>query len=114
MKSLFVVNSDGSNLLRLDGVSSGFHHHGWHNDSSRILYFEHISKSDPNKLYFINKNGKDRILISDGEIYSGHPSISPDDKKIVSDNYGGKFGCSIVLIDAESGKIEKLANLKRI
>lgn len=111
-KELFVMNTDGTCLKRIDAVSSpnSFHHHGWHPDGERLIYGGHDEDGNP-RLFLIRIDGTGRELVSD-EPLGGHPSISPDGTRIVTDNYEGKFGESILMIDIKTRKIEKLASLE--
>ena len=111
-KELFVMNSEGTGLKRIDAASTSgrFHHHSWHPDGERVIYGDSDDEGNP-RLYFIGIDGTGRELVSDQPL-GGHPSVSPDGTMIVTDNYRGKFGESILMIDVDTRKIEKLASLE--
>ena len=112
VKELYVVNDDGSDLTRIDAATPRFHHHSWHVDGRRILYADR-GKSGEGRLYFVDSDGANREMISDAEL-GGHPCLSPDGRRIVTDGAGGAGGDlreNLVLIDVGTGAVEKLVGL---
>jgi Tol biopolymer transport system component len=119
MKSLFVASADGTELRRLEGVGHKFHHHSWHPDGNRIIYGD-LDEKGEFKLFLIDADGGNRRRVSETRL-AGHPSVSPDGRTIVTDNYAGEFpdeskgdvfGDCLLLVDAATGEVEQLAGIR--
>jgi len=111
IKELYLVDADGSNLRRVTAASTSFHHHSWHPDGERLLYGDRNQDDEP-RLYFTPEDALDEKELISEEPLGGHPSVNPTDhSKIVTDSYGGKFGEGVLLVDADTGEVEKLASL---
>lgn len=127
-KELYVFDADGSHLKRVESASQRFHHHSWHPDGRTILFGDRECDEpsrltvDPDGrrparggaegipyLFVADPDGRERRRVSD-EPLGCHPSFSPDGTRIVTDNYGGPFGESLLLIDPKTGEVEKLVS----
>ncbi len=104
MKSLFVLNPDGTGLKRLDMVRPSFGHHSWHPDGERILYCDQNEVGGGHVYYLIDRDGYDRRVLH-REPVGSHPLFNPDGTEIV--DFGGGY---IWHLDVETGEVQKLAS----
>jgi Tol biopolymer transport system component len=116
IKHLLVANTDGTGLTRLDTLGHKWHHHSWLNDGHSIL-FGHINRDGTPNLYRIDCDNTNLRLLSKHPL-AGHPIISPDGTRIVTDDYDEtKTRGSILLLNLETDTVETIAsftaNLKR-
>lgn len=106
IKELFSFRKDGSEVRRV--AAEPFHHPSWHPDGERILLGSEAEDGVP-MLYLVSHDGAHRQLVSKARL-AGHPSVSPDGRRLVTDSYGGEYGHGILLVDMETGAVEKLAS----
>lgn len=104
MKSLFVLNPDGSGLKRLDLVRPSFGHHSWHPDGERILYCDQNEIGGGHVYYMIDRDGYDREVVHRKTLGS-HPLFNPEGTEIV--DFGNGY---IWHLEVETGKVRKLAS----
>ena len=90
--SLFTFDSNGSNLIQVIKPSQwaqGGNHPNWHPDGKRIIMNLRAKEElNVDKISFVsfNSDGKEMKLLSKRS-GSGHPSVTADDKYLVSDAY---------------------------
>jgi len=114
VKELHIANADGSDLRRVEAATNWFHHHSWHPDGERLLFGDRTETGE-GRLYFLETDDVGNAELISEEPLGGHPSVNPQDhSKIVTDSYGGEFGEGILLVDIETGEVEKLASLAGI
>lgn len=104
MKSLFVLNPDGTDLTRMDLVTPAFGHHSWHPDARHILYCDR-SEIGPGPIYYlIDRDGLGRRALHT-ERLGGHPIFNPAGTEIV--DFGNGW---IWHLEVETGNVQKLAS----
>jgi TolB protein len=88
---VFVMNSDGSNVVRLtttSGITDTFLHgcwsSGWSPDSNKILYYCYVGY---NQIWIMNKDGSNKQLIINETLWNSMPKMSPDGSKILFVSY---------------------------
>ena len=106
-----VAAPDGTDITILPEASVRLHHPSWCPDGERILYGDVV---DGEARLFIHPLGGPRSLLTD-ERLGGHPLMSPDGTRVVTDvskaKFGEeKFGSSLVLVDVATGSVEKLVS----
>lgn len=107
---LVSANMDGSGLYNVldEDMAS---HYSWINDSEIICYAHTCQEGDG--YYRIKDRSRERERIW-GQITSGdgHPTISPDGTKFITDSYPDSARMSkLYLIDAEGKNVRLLANI---
>ncbi len=104
MKSLFVLNCDGSGLKRMHLVTPAFGHHSWHPAGTHILYCDR-SEVGPSPIYYlIDRDGLSRRTLYTKRLGS-HPLFNPTGTEIV--DFGGGW---IWRLNVDTGETEKLAS----
>jgi Tol biopolymer transport system component len=109
--NVFTLKADGTEIY--DAVSAeqwdkGGHHINWYPDGRQLSMNLNIYRNGL-KLVKVNYDGSDLGLITDKVPGSGHPSVHPDGRHIVSDAYIGEpvgfedGTVPIRLIDLETG-----------
>ena len=78
---IYVINADGSGLIRLTDDSSDNSHPSWSPDGQRIAY--HSYRDGDAEIYVMNADGSDQTQLTDNSIWDGEPSWSPDGRRIV-------------------------------
>jgi TolB protein len=73
--SLFCINYDGSNLIKLADTSPN--DAVWSFDGQKLLF------SESNLLYIVSKNGEPILTLTDSSTNVHHPKWCPDQEKIV-------------------------------
>ena len=86
---LFTFNTDGSNIKRAitrEQWAPGGHHPNWHPDGIHLIM---NLKPDTKTLRFcqFKYDGSEFKILSEKYLGSGHPSITPDSKYVVTDAY---------------------------
>jgi Tol biopolymer transport system component len=76
---LYIVNTDGTNLLRLAGNTSGS---DWSPDSTKIVFASDQEESGHSQIYIVNADGSNQIRLIDDPVYADAPNWSPDGSKI--------------------------------
>ena len=104
MKSLFVLNPDGTGLKRLHLVTPAFGHHSWHPDGEHILYCDRDEAGNGTVYYLIDREGFNRRVLHT-EHLGGHPLFNPAGTEIV--DFGNGW---IWHLDVASGRVQKLAS----
>ncbi|MBS3762192.1 MAG: PD40 domain-containing protein [Planctomycetes bacterium] len=104
LKSLFVLNPDGTGLKRLNMVTPRFGHHSWHPDGERILYCDRNETGPGHLYYLIDRDGFNRRVLHNEQLGS-HPIFNPAGTEIV--DFGKGF---IWHLEVETGKVQKLAS----
>ncbi|MCY4091631.1 MAG: hypothetical protein OXF62_12490, partial [Caldilineaceae bacterium] len=106
-KDIYVMDSDGSNVVRLTHDSADDYSPEWSPDGSRIMFLS--DRYDRTELYVLNADGSNvSLLVSD---FSGSRSLvwSPDGKRIAF--YGQPGGNpDIYVVNVDSSGIIRLTD----
>ncbi|MFO7870441.1 MAG: hypothetical protein R6V03_03300 [Kiritimatiellia bacterium] len=104
MKSLFVLNPDGTGLKRLNLVTPRFGHHSWHPDGEHILYCDR-NEAGPGSIYYLtDAQGLNRRALHN-DMLGSHPLFNPAGTEIV--DFGGGW---IWHLNLKTGDVQKLAS----
>lgn len=89
---LFTFNRDGSDIrlaIRWQQWTPGGHHPNWHPDGEHLIM---NLKPDGKTMRFCRfcYDGSDFTVLSDKRLGSGHPSVTPEGRYLVTDAYPGE------------------------
>lgn len=108
---IYVINSDGTNLVRLTITPEYEGEPSFSPDGSKIVF---VSERDDNgEIYIMDSNGSNQTRLTYNEVYDANPSFSPDGSEIIfvreveEENF---CGVKIVIINIDSSKERRLSN----
>jgi len=104
MKSMFILNPDGSGLHRLGLVTPRFGHHSWHPDSRRIIYVDSDATGPGRRYYLVDRDGLERRVLH-SQALGGHPVFNPAGTELVDFANG-----SIWHLDVATDTVQQLAS----
>lgn len=111
---LLTANSDGSGLYNLSDDNMASHSY-WKNDQEIISY---LRKEKEGNGYFLledQSSNYKQILREIASVGDGHPSISPDGEKLVTDTYPNRSRIQTVYVaDVEKDKIENIETVAKV
>jgi hypothetical protein len=77
---IFIMNSDGSNLVQLTDNSDGDSHPTWSPDGSKIAF--RSNRDGDWEIFTMNSDGSDVVQLTDDSYSNAFPSWSPDGRQI--------------------------------
>ena len=109
VKDVYVVNADGSGLKRVGEFGN---HPLWHPNGQEILTNSPFEDRPGNSLVLHDVETGELRLASGRMAGSGHPSFSPDGKRIAVDHVLGREGYgSLTLVGVEAGTTTHLVQV---
>ncbi|MCF8243436.1 MAG: DUF5050 domain-containing protein [Melioribacteraceae bacterium] len=107
-QQIFIINSDGSNLIRITNNSSNDEHPAWSADGSMITF---VSDRDGNsEIYTMKSDGTDQKNISNHPAEDRHPNWSPDGRKIIFNSSRNETKeMSIFEMNADGSNVKSLS-----
>jgi hypothetical protein len=114
---IVTMDGDGSNIrlaLHWDDWKRGGHHANWHPDGEHIT-MNLKDENDVIRFVMFSHDGSDRATLGDDLVGSGHPSLHPNRRHLLSDAYGREklgvaapFNSPVRLIDLNTGYERRL------
>ncbi|MGK2961906.1 MAG: TolB family protein [Gemmatimonadaceae bacterium] len=110
-KEIYVMNGDGSGVVRLTDGKDGYHEADWSPDGSRIV-FRRVT-GDGGDIWTMNADGSGAAVIYAGQRMDSDPRWSPDGRRIafvsmVSRLQGDGVSTEIYSIDADGSNLVRL------
>ena len=90
VSQLISMRRDGSDLqLAMPSYPWAFggHHHRWTSDGDRVTMNLQSAEEEPLRFVSFRPDGSDRRALTDEVVGSGHPSLHPDGRSLVTDAY---------------------------
>jgi len=105
---LWLMNRDGSNPQEFYSKSGNDAHDGtWSPDGSQILFA--LGKDDNNKLYIMDFNGRDPIVVNDTIDTRGRSDWSVND--LISFDQGGPFAHDVYLMNTDGSDLHRVSQV---
>jgi TolB protein len=100
---IFIMNSDGSGVVRLTDNTMFDYSPAFSPDGAKIVFNSHINKGMNFDIFMMNVDGTDLKQLTDDPHSDWNPTFSPDGKKIAycSDRRPGKDIWGIYVINAD-------------
>ena len=87
--AIWVMNSDGSNKIRVTPESESATDAAFLSDGTKIIYSSENENVNLSQLSIINIQTKEIVRVTNSSRYDGAPSISPDGKRVVFESTPG-------------------------
>jgi len=109
VKDVYVINVNGTGLKRVGEFGN---HPLWHPNCKEVLSNSRYQGSDWNRLVLTDVDTGEQRLAASSITGSGHPSFSPDGRRIAVDHVLGNQGYgSVNVVDAEADTTEHLVQV---
>lgn len=82
--------TDIQEAVTLEQWSHGGHHPNWHPDGEHLIMNLSLEKGQPLRFCQVRYDGSEFKVLSEKYVGSGHPSITPDGKYMLTDSYVNK------------------------
>ncbi|RDZ51363.1 hypothetical protein C5C07_17455 [Haloferax sp. Atlit-4N] len=90
VSNLISVRADGSDIqlaMPSEPWQRGGHHHRWSPDGTRVTMNLSPAEGEPIRFVSFNPDGSDLRVLADDIVGSGHPSLHPDGRSLITDAY---------------------------
>ena len=105
---IYVINADGTGLLRLTNHPAGDYNPAWSPDGKRIAFY---SERDGNaEIYVVNVDGTGLTRLTNDPANDYNPSWSPDGMKITFHSHRYLGACRIFVMNADGSKVQRLTD----
>ena len=118
VNNIYIMNSDGSNKIKIENYPLGILFPRWSSDSSKIVF---MTVGVPNNLYTVNADGTNLTRLTNDKFNYVNPTFSPDGSKIAfssdkdsqTDNQlpGDKY---LYVMNSDGTNIKRLVNDKKM